>query len=755
MNIENLNESQQLAVKSTEGPLMVLAGAGSGKTRTLVTRIQYLLDEKMVSPYKLLALTFSNKAAREMKERVAQTSECDMGSLQITTFHSFCARLLRAEATHIGLSRNFTIYDDSESLTIIKSLMAKRGVSQKEVAPRAIMGFISELKNIAHYSERKVSYEFDEDIEIVREDEFYSYFQEYENELHKSNAVDFGGLISGVIQLFETYPDVLERYQKRFEYLLVDEYQDTNRAQFTLVYLLSKIRRNICVVGDEDQSIYSWRGADIRNILDFEKVFNDASIIKLEQNYRSSKTIINAASAVISKNEHRKGKEMWTDNNDGELVNVIECKDDRGEADFICKRIIELKSAGTSYQDMAIFYRNNSLSRVLEDELRKNRLPYRVVAGIKFYERKEIKDLLCYLRIVVNGKDSLALSRIINVPARGIGATSLRKIENEAVVNSLSLFEMVEKISDDYAQYKHLRLSGKIQSALAQLVLLIQECKVANEQGADPSFIYEKLLGESGYLDFLRAQKNYESKNRIENLDELSNGIMQYESNTEKSSLAGFLETIMLDTTKEETDDNGEVSLMTIHGSKGLEYEYVFVTGIEETVFPSYRSLEDGDMAIEEERRLFYVAMTRAMKELYLCFARGRMLWGSIKFNGPSRFLDEIPDEFIEWKTFKTGKLRTGIAGTTSADGVDYSDNFSQESDYDTSSSSGDTTFYQEKIQKEKAKYPKGVKINHKLYGEGIVIDSEGMGAEEKVVIKFDDGARKKFMVKYSPLERM
>lgn len=745
--IDNLNKTQKEAVLNTEGPMMVLAGAGSGKTRTLVTRIHHLLESKNLSPYKLLAVTFSNKAAREMKERIAAMSEYDIGSLQITTFHSFCARVLRSEAEYIGLSRNFTIYDDGESISLIKSIMGRRGLNQKEISPHAIMYFISDLKNFGHYIGREKNYEFNEDYEIDKDDLYYDIFEEYEHELHKSNAVDFGGLITGVIQLFEKHPNVLERYQKRFEYVLVDEYQDTNRAQFTLVYLLAESKRNICVVGDEDQSIYSWRGADIRNILDFEKVFDEAKIVKLEQNYRSSQTIINAASSVISNNEYRKGKQMWTDNHEGDLIKIVECPDDRSEGEFVSSKIKEIHASGTSYQEIAVFYRNNSQSRTIEDYLRRARIPYRVVAGIKFYERKEIKDLLSYLRIVVNPKDSLALSRIINVPARGIGATSLRKIENEAIANNLSLWEMLERIVDFYDEHKHLRLSAKVRSGLGQLVNLIQEAKILDSGDERPANVYEKILNESGYLDFLRAAKTHEAKSRIENLDELGSAISQYEDISEDPTLLGFLETITLDTTTEEEESDGQVSLMTVHGSKGLEYPYVFVTGAEESIFPSYRAIEEGEMAIEEERRLFYVAMTRAMKELFITYARGRMLWGSLKFNGPSRFLDEIPEEYIEWNKTKKG---IPVKQSYVRDGVDYDPEFSQDTSYD---DEGESTFYQ--IQQERSEYPKGCKIKHQLYGEGVVLDSEGFGGDEKVVIKFKDGARKKFMVKYSPLERL
>ncbi len=748
MDLESLNESQQLAVKETEGPVMILAGAGSGKTRTLVSRIQYLLDELRLSPYQILAVTFSNKAAREMRERVSQQTGTDIGALQITTFHSMCARILRTEAEYLGLSKNFSIYDDSESKTIVKALLNKRGISQKELPPSSILYYIADIKNQGHYPGCALRSDF-EDVDgpsVDKEDEFYSYYLEYESELHRSNALDFGGLIVGVIQLFENHPEVLERYKRRFKYVLVDEYQDTNRAQFVLLHLLAKEHRNLCVVGDEDQSIYSWRGADIRNILDFEKLYNEAKIIKLEQNYRSSKNIIEAASHVISHNEYRKGKSMWTDNESGESIAIVECKDDRSESEFLVNEIEYLKKQGHSLDDIAIFYRNNSQSRVIEDALRKTKFSYRIVGGIKFYDRKEVKDLLSYLRIIVNSKDSLAISRIINVPARGVGATSLRKLEDEAVKLQCSLFEVIQKIAAIPDDFKHLRLSAKIRSSLSEFSYLMDECKVLEAQGHKPHLVYEKVLHESGYLDFLRADKNYESLSRIENLEELSSAIQDYESQEKTPSLGGFLETITLDQNKNEEEFQEQLSLMTVHGSKGLEYPFVFVVGAEESLFPSFQSLENGEMGIEEERRLFYVAMTRAMKKLHICFARGRLLWGNIQYNGPSRFIDEIPESYYEWKFYNDSGLSGKQPGPS---GVHYDTEYSQES-YEEQEKS-----YVSTGNLKRSKFPKGCRIQHALYGHGIVLDTQGFGNDEKVVIKFSDGMRKKFMVRFAPLEQV
>ncbi len=746
MNLDFLNESQRQAVLMTDGPVMILAGAGSGKTRTLVARIQYLLEEKRVSPFQVLAVTFSNKAAREMRERLACNTEINVGALQVTTFHAFCAKVLRMEATYLGLSKNFTIYDDGESHSIIKAILNKRGINPKELSPYTIAAFIDGLKNLGYYIGLTRSAEVEKFAEDKR---LFDIFLDYEAELHRSNAVDFGGLITGVLNLFKSYPEVLQKYQQKFKYVLVDEYQDTNRAQFDLILQLSQHHRNLCVVGDEDQSIYSWRGADIRNILDFENVFPEAKLIKLEQNYRSSKRIIEAASEVIARNVARKGKQMWTDNEEGEEIRIIECRDDKAEAEFVGQEIRKLYQKGISLKDVAVFYRNNAHSRTIEDALRKEKFPYRVVAGIKFYDRKEVKDMISYMRVVVNKKDSLALTRIINTPARGVGATSLRKLEDEAVRLQLSLFELIEKIVEAPADFKHLSLSGKVNSAINQLVHLIQEVQILESQNHSPSFSYEKLLNESGYFEVLKADKSYEGAARLENLEELMSAIKQFEDSETEPTLVKFLETITLDTTVSEDGSSDQVSLMTVHGSKGLEYPYVFLIGIEENIFPSYKSLEVGPTAIEEERRLFYVAMTRAMKQLTITFAQGRLLWGSLKFNGPSQFLQEIPSQYYKWDFYQTGSKKAQF------------DSYSKYDDFDQTPSHQDDVYHTEKVYQSKrpvvtsANYPSGSKIIHALYGEGTVLDSEGMGQDEKVTIMFRDGIRKKFMVKFAPLQKV
>ena len=722
--LSKLNDAQRDAVVTTEGPLMVLAGAGSGKTRTLVTRIAWLIEELKTSAYRILALTFSNKAAREMRDRVAEQTQAEPGSIQVTTFHSFCARVLRSESQYLGIAGNFVIYDQSESRTVVKNVLQRYGISSKQLNPYDVMYFMEGVKNSGFYPGRESA-----DSKVFEGHEYYSFYLEYESELSRANAVDFGGLIVSVLQLFHKYPDVLERYQRRFQYILVDEYQDTNRAQFELICLLAQKNQNICVVGDEDQSIYSWRGADINNILDFEKYFPEAKLVKLEQNYRSSKNIIEAASCVISRNRLRKGKTMWTENPEGESIRIMECSDDKHEAAFVAGEIQRLANISGDLSEIAVFYRTNAQSRLIEDYLRRLNTPYKVIGGVKFYDRKEIKDVLGYLRMVINPRDSLALARVINIPARGIGATTLKKLERESIERNCSLWESIEHIVQNPEQSSHLSLSARIRSSLGEFFTLISHIQQLNREKVPPSVLYEKILHQSGYWQYLQAQKNYEAEARMENLQELLGAIKQYEENNFNPTVEGFLEQVALDAPNDENRNEqmrGDVSLMTIHGAKGLEFHYAFIVGAEENIFPSYRSLEEG--GAEEERRLFYVAMTRAMKRLYICFAQGRMMFGQVKFNGPSRFIDEIPSHFYSWQK---------LGGNGHSEGAKKKIPVS----------------VGKKTQWNNSPYRRGRRIRHGVYGKGKVVSSEGTGQSEKVVIVFNDGSRKKFMVKFTPLE--
>ena len=697
IDLSDLNERQREAVLCTEGPVMVLAGAGSGKTRMLVSKMAHLLEEQKVSPFELLALTFSNKAAREMQTRAIRLAGDCAKALRVFTFHGFCARTLRAEATYLGLAPSFTIYDSSESKAVIKAVLKK--MDMRKLNPYEILSFINQVKNSGHYEGKEIH---------VKDDFLYTLYQYYESELLRANAVDFGGLLTGVLKLFETFPEVLKRYQNRCRYILVDEYQDTNKAQFDLIRLMAQGHQRICVVGDDDQSIYSWRGADINNILDFKKFFPGAKTIKLEQNYRSGRVIIDAAAEVIAHNTMRSSKTMWTERGEGERIEITECQTDKEEATWVAQKIEQLKNDGTDGWEIGVFYRTNAQSRMLEDALRMRQIPYHVVGGLKFYDRKEIKDLVAYLRLTVNKKDNLAFSRIINTPSRGIGAITLRKLEQSALEYGTSLFGISELI---FKGGVSVNLGVAQKNALCQFVSLINGVCELGEAGVSPSSLYQKIFEESGLRLQLENAKDYESISRLENLEELGHAIVQYEEAATAPTLAGFLETLTLDGGAEADTSGGGVALMTVHGAKGLEFSHVFVTGIEENVFPSYQSLSMGTTAVEEERRLFYVAMTRAMERLYLTFAQGRMLFGQVRFNGPSRFLCEVPKEYRNWNKMN-----------------------------------------QDYFVDESALYGMGTHVYHSLYGEGIVLESRGSGEEERATIRFSDGIRRKFRVQDAPL---
>ena len=747
----DLNKAQHQAVVSTDGPVMILAGAGSGKTRTLISRIIYLLEEKKVPPYRILALTFSNKAAKEMQARIESQAREDFNSLQISTFHSFCARVLRQEADFLGLSRNFTIYDTAESKAVIRDIIMQYGISLKEQSPFEVLSFINSIKDKGYYPGRKSG-----DDGIDRNDLFYTFYQDYETLLSKANALDFGGLLTGVLQLFEKFPQVLQFYQDRFEYVLIDEYQDTNRAQFELIVMLCGKKKNICVVGDEDQSIYSWRGADINNILDFERFFPDAKILKLEQNYRSSRNIIEAAGHVIEKNSQRKGKKLWTSNDKGEAISVMECSQDNKEGEYIIRQISSLAGQGINYREIAVFYRTNIQSRLLEDYLRRGHIPYKVVGGIKFYERKEIKDILGYMRLVINGRDTLALSRIINVPHRGIGAVTLKKLETEAGKQGLSLWDMLESWKEKRELQEVLNFSARAKRDLLKFVSLIIKAKKLEKKEVGPSDIYRLLLDESGYKTALEKNKDYESIAKLENLEEMFSAIKQFENEAENPSLVGFLESISLDNTIEtaksrEVKEHGEVSLMTVHGAKGLEFPYVFIAGMEENVFPSYQSLESGHL-IEEERRLFYVAMTRAMKKLYISFAQGRMFFGQLRFNGPSRFITEIPDRFYTMKKLEVEdhpglrvKRRPRVKKNFLFPKANLSNNIikKQKAKHKYSSLN---------LKRGRKTFRVGAYVEHGMYGKGKILQCKGNGEDRKVLIDFIGGEKKFFLLKYAPL---
>ncbi|MBF0205803.1 MAG: exodeoxyribonuclease V subunit gamma [Oligoflexia bacterium] len=785
-----LNQTQTEAVTQVDGPIMILAGAGSGKTRTLVAKVLYLLEYAKVRPWQILVLTFSNKAAKEAKERVlkltSNNTDSSPNSITVSTFHSFCARVLRSEFNYLGMGSNFTIYDESESKSVMNAVFEKRRINAKENSPSAVLSYIDELKNTGYYVGRKNTQNISN---TLLTSPLHYLFTDYENELAVSNAVDFGGLLTGVLKLFELFPEALTRYQHKYRYVLIDEYQDTNRAQFDLVVNLASISRNICVVGDEDQSIYSWRGACIDNILDFSKVYPDAKIFKLEQNYRSTQTIINAAAKVVSCNTLRSDKKIWTKNNSGELIQLVACNSDYAEGEFVAKEVKSIISRGVPLQEIAIFYRNNSQSRIIEESFIRAHIPYQVIGGIKFYERKEIKDILSYLKLAVNPKDSVSLVRALGSPPRGVGAVTLRKLEEIANANNISLWEAIQQ--EVLSHSSKISLSSKAKNSLSNFIQLIKSVQEMDLGGQSPSHCYKKLLTESGMIEYLKAEKTHESQARIDNLQELTSAITYFENSQNSLGIAptisNFLEGITLvqtsmeenqasniNTAAAEATKNEKVSLMTIHSSKGLEFPYVFLISAEENIFPPYKTLElmnakNSDAAfsaatkiLEEERRLFYVAMTRAMTKLYISYSSDRLLFGTVRKNDPSRFIKEIPKNFCQNLCFK-GSGGPNFNFNANSAGASTSTNIRQGSRINRFSSSATNNTFNNKNtsafssslsekslleNSQQSKFKKNLFVKHSVYGNGVVLQIEGNGEDEKIWIEFSNGTKKQFMSK-------
>ncbi|UYZ22338.1 DNA helicase PcrA [Mesobacillus jeotgali] len=637
--LNGLNPEQQKAVKTVDGPLLLMAGAGSGKTRVLTHRIAYLMVEKGVNPYNILAITFTNKAAREMRERIQKMMGGAADDIWISTFHSMCVRILRRDIDRLGYNRNFTILDSTDQQSVIKSILKDKNMDPKKYDPRAILGTISSAKNELitpeEYAKTAGDY-FSQKVSDV--------YTEYQRRLLKNNALDFDDLIMTTITLFIRVPEVLEYYQRKFQYIHVDEYQDTNRAQYMLVKLLAQRFQNLCVVGDSDQSIYRWRGADITNILSFEKDYPRASVILLEQNYRSTKKILLAANMVIQNNMNRKPKNLWTENPEGNKIMYYRADSEQGEAQFVIGKIQEQIRNGRKLSDIAILYRTNAQSRVIEESFLKSNIDYSIVGGIKFYDRKEIKDLLAYLRLISNPDDDISLQRIINVPKRAIGSTSIDKIANFAAMHDLSMFQALETI-------EMIGLSPKAEKAAAEFRNLVSNYTHQQEYLSVTELV-EEVLDKTGYRDMLKAEKSLESQSRLENIDEFLTVTKSFEESSEDKSLVAFLTDLALVADIDRLDEDGEkktdfVTLMTLHSAKGLEFPVVFLIGMEEGVFPHSRSLMEED-EMEEERRLAYVGITRAEEELFITNAQMRTLFGRTNMNPESRFIKEIPADLVE-----------------------------------------------------------------------------------------------------------
>lgn len=641
--VSRLNPQQRQAVEATEGPLLIMAGAGSGKTRVLTHRIAYLIATRKAPPWAILAITFTNKAAREMQDRVSRLVGGPEGrDIWVSTFHSMCVRILRRDIERIGFTSNFSILDSTDQLSVIRNCMKEQNIDTKKFEPKAVQAAISAAKN-----ELITPQQYEQKIGDYFEGIVAKIYTQYQKQLRQNNSLDFDDLIMKTIELFKAAPDVLDFYQKKFQYIHVDEYQDTNRAQYMLCRMLADKHHRICVVGDSDQSIYRWRGADISNILNFEKDYPEAKTILLEQNYRSTSTILNAANEVIGNNTGRKPKKLWTDKGDGDKIKVYRANSEHDEGYFVTTEIHNSVKSGRNYRDHAILYRTNAQSRVIEEILIKSDIPYQIVGGIKFYDRKEIKDLLAYLRVLSNPDDDISLTRIINVPKRGIGDTTVAKLADAAAQRGTSIYRVLEVVDD-------LGIAGRTRNALVEFFDMIHGLHQMVPY-LSVTELTEKLLEVTQYRLELQNENTLEARSRLENIDEFLSVTMEFENNNEDKSLVSFLTDLALIADIDSMNDNSDaekpnddaVVLMTMHSAKGLEFPVVFIIGMEEGVFPHSRAFLD-DEELEEERRLAYVGITRAEEKLYLSCAQMRTLFGRTTANPPSRFLDEIPEELKE-----------------------------------------------------------------------------------------------------------
>lgn len=738
--LRGLNDQQQAAVKATDGPLLIMAGAGSGKTRVLTHRIAFLMVEKEVAPWNILAITFTNKAAREMRERVRAILGGASDDIWISTFHSMCVRILRRDIDRIGYNRNFSILDTSDQQSVIKQILKDKNLDTKKYDYRALLGTISSAKNELVTPEEYSKTASDFFTKVAAD-----VYTEYQKRLRKNQALDFDDLIMKTIQLFQRVPEVLEYYQRKFQYIHVDEYQDTNRAQYMLVKLMASRFRNLCVVGDSDQSIYRWRGADIANILSFEKDYPNATMIFLEQNYRSTKRILDAANNVIGKNQNRKPKNLWTENMEGSKLSYFRADSEQGEAQFVAGKINELVRDGEhKYADIAILYRTNAQSRVMEEVLLKSNIQYSIVGGIKFYDRKEIKDILAYLRLIANPDDDISLRRVINVPKRGIGSTSLDKVADYAAMSDLSMYQALQDI-------EMIGLSGKAAKEARGFRDLIHNYTNMLEYLSVTELV-EEVIEKTGYRDMLKIEKTIESQTRLENIDEFLSVTKSFEAQNDDKTLVGFLTDLALVADIDQLDDTEEaqdsVTLMTLHSAKGLEYPVVFLLGLEEGVFPHSRSLMDDD-EMEEERRLAYVGITRAEKELFISNAQMRTLYGRTNMNPVSRFIKEIPEELLEdlqppkpkkvEKSFGTGlstrPIQSGGSRRTPSFGKAVTA---------PSSTGGDEIGW--KV---------GDKAAHKKWGTGTVVSVKGEGEGKELDIAFPSPTGiKRLLAKFAPIDK-
>jgi DNA helicase II / ATP-dependent DNA helicase PcrA len=711
--LEGLNPVQKEAVLHTEGPVLIVAGAGSGKTRALTHRIAYLIKEKGVSPFAILAITFTNKASQEMVDRVEGLLGTRIArGMWLLTFHSACARILRREHSHLGVPSHFSIYDEGDTERVITLCLKQMNVDPKRYPPRQVAAVIGRAKdNLIGPAE------FAEQASTFYEHTVADVYAEYQGRLHAAGALDFDDIIMETVRLFRERPEILEHYQERFRYILIDEYQDTNRAQYHLVNMLAAKHRNICVVGDADQGVYSWRGATIKNLLDFEHDYPEAAVFVMEQNYRSTQSILELANALIEHNIQRKPKSLWTDSDRGELAVRYRAENEHDEAWFTANEVERLvQSEGFRYGDIAIFYRTNAQSRVLEDVFMRAGLPYKIVGGVRFYQRREIKDVFAYLRTVVNPGDLVSVRRIINSPKRGIGDATVASIESFASSENIPFLSAARRADEIW------QLGARAKGAVSAFVAVIDTLGALAGDGAGPVRMVEAAFTESGYLAELEAERTVESMGRVENLKELVGVAREFESRNPEGTVADFLEQVALVTEQDEYDpDDPAVTLMTLHNAKGLEFDVVFMVGMEDGVFPHYRSMGDAGQ-LEEERRLAYVGVTRARRRLYLTHAWGRSLFGGQSFNPPSRFLSEIPVNLLDTVEGDQGTSKGGMPdGALTPEPV--------------SVAAGDTVF-------------------HDKWGEGVVVEVSGAGQRAEATIAFEDVGEKRLLLAYAPIAK-
>ena len=764
--LKGLNDKQYEAVINTEGPCLVIAGAGSGKTKVLTHKIAYLIGEKGVKPWNILAITFTNKAANEMKERIANIVGDDAKDIWMGTFHSICVRILRKFIDRIGFDSSFIIFDTSDQRTLVKGCLKDLAIDDKLFNDRSVLSEISNAKNEMLEPEQyaiRAKGDF-------RKEKISSVYELYQKRLKENNAIDFDDIINYAIKILEENADILEYYSNKFQYVLVDEYQDTNKSQFTLVTMLASRNGNITVVGDNDQGIYSFRGADISNILNFERDFPGTKIIKLEQNYRCTGNILRAANAVIKNNEVKYKKELWTQNDEGNLPKVYQADNEYDEASYIVEQIEHLRREEYyKYSDFAVLYRMNTQSRAIEDILRRENIPYKIVGGLKFYERKEIKDIIAYLRLIQNGNDNLSLKRIINEPKRGIGKTSLEKVEQIAEAAETSMYDVIKR-ADEFGLNRVFLNSRDFINVMEELKTKKDELSISE--------IMKLTLKKTGYMKALETENTIEAENRIANLDELLTVAIEFEEEFAENSLQEFLEGITLSSDIDNMEEQEEsVTLMTLHSAKGLEFPVVFLVGMEEGIFPGYQSMME-PKELEEERRLCYVGITRAKENLFLTCSKQRTVFGSTSYNPVSRFLNEIPEELLEgyqeafgepdsnksqmfkdssytWtygsknngsiKTYKINEKEPVMAASNKNTSFAFrtAESFLSNLGKKTSSNK----------QVDLSKYEAGVRVFHKKFGEGTINMVEPEGEDLKVDINFDKAGHKRLMAKYANLE--